>query len=289
MNSVERVDYYASYLPQESQKKNNEFADMPSIPKNWPCAGDIVFDNVSLRYREGLDNALENLSIRIPPGSRVGIVGRTGAGKSTIALALFRMVEIHAGAITIDGRNIQHMSLNTLRKSLSIVPQVPTLFAGTLRSNIDCDAKYTDEQLLEVLQKVDLAKHGLDSTVELGGSNWSVGERQLICLARAILLDSKVLLLDECSASIDPETDMILQNMIRSEFQGCTVLTIAHRLDTIIDSDYILVMDKGSCAEFGKPQELLQVEDGLFAKLYENFNLKTATQEHAALAKVCPS
>ena len=166
------------------------------------------------------------------------------------------------------------MSLNTLRRSLSIVPQVPTLFSGTLRSNIDCDSKYSDDKLLDVLGKVDLAKHGLDSPVDLGGTNWSVGERQLICLARAILLDSKVLLLDECSASIDPETDAILQKMIRIAFTNCTVLTIAHRLDTVIDSDYILVMDKGSCVEFGSPQELLKDKDGLFTSLYEKFNLK---------------
>ncbi len=274
MNSVERVDYYTSYLPQESQKKNDDFVDVPKIPNTWPSSGEITFENVSLRYREGLGNALEKMSVHIPPGSRVGVVGRTGAGKSTIALALFRMVEMHTGAIIIDGLNIQHMSLNTLRKSLSIVPQVPTLFSGTLRSNIDCDAKYSDNKLLDVLEKVDLAKHGLDSPVDLGGSNWSVGERQLICLARAILLDSKVLVLDECSASIDSETDAILQKMIRTEFKNCTVLTIAHRLDTVIDSDYILVMDKGSCVEFGNPQDLLQNKSGLFSSLCETFNLK---------------
>ena len=273
MNSVERVDYYTSYLPEESQKQNQDFPDV-TIPKKWPYEGNIIFDKVSLRYREGLDNSLENLSFNIPAGSRVGIVGRTGAGKSTIALALFRMVEIHLGNIIIDDLNVQKMSLFTLRRSLSIVPQVPTLFSGTLRSNIDCDSKYSDDKLLDVLGKVDLAKHGLDSPVDLGGTNWSVGERQLICLARAILLDSKVLLLDECSASIDPETDAILQKMIRIAFTNCTVLTIAHRLDTVIDSDYILVMDKGSCVEFGSPQELLKDKDGLFTSLYEKFNLK---------------
>ena len=278
MNAVERVDSFTHNIPQESMK-SDEAWEM-SVPKQWPSAGEIEFDHACLRYRDGMPNALNNMTCTIPGKNKVGIVGRTGAGKSTIALSLFRMVELNAGEIKIDGLNISKMSLKTLRSRLAIVPQVPTLFSGSIRTNIDCFSQFNDEQLWAVLKKVKLDKivravgdsEGLNTAVDVGGTNFSVGQRQLICLARAILQQPRVLVLDECSASIDPATDAILQKMIRTEFLNATVLTIAHRLDTVMDSDNILVLDSGECVEFGPPNELLKDTNGFFRSLHDKFS-----------------
>ncbi|KAJ1743590.1 hypothetical protein LPJ68_000855 [Coemansia sp. RSA 1086] len=262
----------------------NEFANLPSEApetlsnrpaEEWPDQGTVEFKNYSTRYREGLDLAIKDLSFKVKPMQKVGIVGRTGAGKSSLTLALFRLIEAAAGQILIDGQDIAQYGLFDVRSKLSIIPQDPVLFAGTVRENLDPFGKYSDQEIWNALEHASLADfirtkdERLEFQVSSGGENFSVGQRQLICLARALLKQAKILVLDEATAAIDNQTDAIIQKSIRSEFKQCTVLTIAHRINTIIDSDMILVLDGGRLAEYDTPEHLLQNKDGLFAKLVE--------------------
>ena len=244
------------------------------LPSSWPDHGLVEFDNVCLRYRDGLPLALNGLSFAIEPGKRCGVVGRTGAGKSTLTIALFRLAELESGRCLIDGVDLSTLGLADVRGRLSIIPQDPFLFSGTLRECIDPFGSSQDRIILEALQAVRLAKpdSGLDfleSIVEEGGRNYSVGERQLLCLARALLAKPKVLVMDEATASVDGETDAFIQRMLRTRFKGTTLLTVAHRFNTIMDYDSILVMDKGRAAEFGSPQALLE-RNGVFAELVDS-------------------
>ncbi|KAJ1988448.1 hypothetical protein GGI25_005269 [Coemansia spiralis] len=246
--------------------------------KEWPEHGMIEFKNYSTRYREGLDLVLKELSFRVMPNQKVGIVGRTGAGKSSLTLALFRIIEAAGGRVLIDGEDISQYGLFDVRSKLSIIPQDPVLFAGTVRENLDPFEEYADQDIWRALEHAHLAEfihtkdEGLEFVVTQGGENFSVGQRQLICLARALLKRAKILVLDEATAAIDNSTDAIIQESIRKEFKDCTVLTIAHRLNTIIDSDMILVLDNGKAAEFDTPQSLLAKEDGLFKQLWTKAN-----------------
>ncbi|KAJ3104965.1 hypothetical protein HDU97_008713 [Phlyctochytrium planicorne] len=235
------------------------------IPKDWPSRGEIEFRNLTMVYPRSERPALNSVSLKIPAGTRIGIVGRTGAGKSSLLQALFRLVQ-HSGSILIDGIDTRCLTLTELRSKISIIPQDPFCFRGTLRFNIDPFSKFTDAELWNVLEKVRLksvveALPGkLDAEVTENGSNWSVGERQLICLARAILRSSKLFVMDEATSAIDLSTDAFLANVLRSPdgpFANATILTIAHRLNTIIDYDYVMVMDEGKLVEFGTPHDLL--------------------------------
>ncbi|KAJ2802087.1 hypothetical protein H4R20_003417, partial [Coemansia guatemalensis] len=262
-----------------------EYADLPSEasdviddnrPKNvWPEQGVVEFKNYSTRYREGLDLVLKDLSFRVQPRQKVGIVGRTGAGKSSLTLALFRIIEAAGGQILLDGEDISQYGLFDVRSKLSIIPQDPVLFAGTVRENLDPFNSYNDQDIWRALEQAHLADYirskdeRLEFMVSQSGGNFSVGQRQLICLARALLKHAKVLVLDEATAAIDNTTDAIIQQTIRNEFKDCTVLTIAHRLDTVIDSDMVLVIDGGRLAEYDTPQNLLTNKDSIFAKLVE--------------------
>ncbi|XP_074031100.1 LOW QUALITY PROTEIN: probable multidrug resistance-associated protein lethal(2)03659 [Leptinotarsa decemlineata] len=267
MTSVERVQEYAD-LKHEAENM------VRPTPKNWPEAGDIEFRNLNLRYSPTDPYVLKNLSFSIKAKEKVGIVGRTGAGKSSLIQALFRLADIDGeGGIFIDNIDTKSISLHKLRSSISIIPQEPVLFSGTLRKNLDPFDEYEDEILWSALEEVELKKavddlpSGLDSKMAEGGSNFSVGQRQLVCLARAILRRNKVLVLDEATANVDPHTDALIQSTIRKRFADCTVLTIAHRLHTIMDSDKVLVMDAGQAAEFGHPHLLLKNEGGVFYSL----------------------
>jgi len=205
---------------------------------------------------------LKDISCSIKPKEKVGIVGRTGAGKSTLTLALFRILELHRGHILIDGVDISKIGLKDLRSNLAIIPQDPVLFLGTLRTNLDPWNTHTDTLLWLTLQKVHMKNvveelQGLDTNIEEGGSNFSVGQRQLLCIARALLQKCKILLLDEATASIDVETDNLIQKTIRESFSEHTMLTIAHRIHTIIDCDTIMVLDSGKLVEFDSPYALL--------------------------------
>ena len=272
-NAVERIEHYTTELPQEDSKSDIKMGNV--VPLNWPMQGTIQFTNFQLRYRQGLPLVLNNINLVIQGGEKIGIVGRTGSGKSTMALALFRMIEASAGSIEIDGYNILDMSLHTLRSRISIVPQVPTLFRGTLRFNLDPHRNCTDDFIWLCLKKcqlktaIDVIGDGLQAKVDVGGINWSVGQRQLICLARALCQRSKVLILDECSASVDSTTDGILQDMIRTEFAKCTVLTIAHRLETVNHCDKVLVLNEGKVAEFESPEVLRKREGSIFKQMWE--------------------
>jgi len=241
----------------------------------WPSEGAIEFQRVSMRYRPGLELVLRSVSVSIAPGQKVGICGRTGSGKSSFMLTLLRMVELDSGRIVIDGHDIASVPLATLRRRLSIIPQEPVLFSGTLRFNLDPFEQFDDAQLWQALDRVDLGaivrRMGaqLLEPVTEGGGNYSVGQRQLICIARALLRNSKLVLLDEATASVDSTTDALIQRTIRDNFGAMTVLTIAHRIQTIVDSDRALVLDSGEVAEYASPEELLKLPGGIFRSLVE--------------------
>lgn len=255
MNSVERI-LHSTGGPQEP----------PTIPgldnPQWPTTGDIEFNDYKMRYREGLDLVLRGITCNIASNEKIGIVGRTGAGKSSIVLALFRLVEAAEGNIKLDHTDISTVGLNTLRSRIAIIPQDPVLFSGTLRDNLDPFCTMHDDEIWRVLDHIQLKDAaekagGLQSTVAENGENWSVGQRQLICLCRALLRKPKILVLDEATASVDSFTDALIQKTIRTEFSNATILTIAHRLNTIMDSNRIVVMDRGVIAEFDTPAHLM--------------------------------
>ena len=202
------------------------------------------------------------------PGEKIGVVGRTGAGKSTLFVALYRLAEIESGEIKIDGYVLGELGLQDVRRALSIIPQDPILFSGTVRENLDPFVQHTDLEVWQSLTRAHLASFvrdnlgGLSSVVDENGDNFSVGQKQLLCLARALLRRSKIIVLDEATAAVDPATDALIQSTIRTEFKSATVLTIAHRINTIIDSDRVLVMDKGAIVEFAHAHELIHKERG---------------------------
>nr|XP_045598586.1 ATP-binding cassette sub-family C member 3-like isoform X1 [Procambarus clarkii] len=263
--SVERIK---GYIEEEHEAPWNIEVSTP--PKSWPEWGCLTFTNYQTRYRPGLDLVLKDITCTINPGEKVGIVGRTGAGKSSLTLALFRIIEANGGTIDIDGINIAKIGLQDLRQCLSIIPQDPVLFSGTLRINLDPFGTYNDADVWHALELAHLSSFvraqdlGLQTNIDEGGSNLSVGQRQLVSLARALLRKSRILVLDEATAAIDLETDDLIQTTIRSEFADCTVLTIAHRLNTIMDCDRVMVMDKGKIAEFNTPAALLASRDSIF-------------------------
>ncbi|KAJ8967793.1 hypothetical protein NQ317_014819 [Molorchus minor] len=264
MISVERVLQYCKL------NKEGPFETLPANKpsRDWIEKGKLIFKNVYLRYSPDEEPVLKNLNLEIQPGEKVGIVGRTGAGKSSLISSLFRLANIE-GTITIDDVDVSSIGLYELRSKISIIPQEPVLFSSTIRYNLDPFGKSTDEDLWNALDKVELksAIESLDQQVSEGGSNFSAGQRQLVCLARAIVRNNKVLVMDEATANVDIGTDALIQKTIRDNFKDCTVLTIAHRLNTIMDSDKVLILDAGQAVEFGPPHELLQNPDGAFTKM----------------------
>ncbi|KAF9434197.1 hypothetical protein BGZ76_008408 [Entomortierella beljakovae] len=267
--SVERIREYTQLNP--------EAPDVIPDSKNdeaWPQRGQITFNQYSTRYREGLDLVLKEVDVVIPAGERIGIVGRTGAGKSSVTLSLFRIIEAAKGSIMIDGVDISTLGLHDLRSRLTIIPQEPFLFGESIRANLDPFNKYPDVDIWGALESASLKTYvqslpeALNTNIENGGENMSLGQRQLMSLARAMLSNNtRVLCLDEATAAIDVETDNAIQRALRREFTNCTVLTIAHRINTIMDSDRILVLEKGQVAEYDSPQNLLQKKDGIFYSL----------------------
>ena len=282
MNSVERVQEYYR-IEQEPQA-----VDSLAMPREtWPETGAISIRNLSLRYSPDLPLVIKNASFDVQPNHKVGVVGRTGAGKSTIITAFFRFVEYEEGNVLIDGIDISKIDLKKLRSSITIIPQDPTLFSGTIRSNLDPFDAYSDSQIFKALERVNLIKPkehntnvnnmenrnkflNLKSDVAEGGSNLSQGQRQLMCLARSLLRSPKVILLDEATASIDYESDAVIQKTIRKEFGHSTILTIAHRLRSIIDYDKILVMEAGKVVEYDHPYKLLSNKNSLFYSMCSN-------------------
>ncbi|XP_041075964.1 ATP-binding cassette sub-family C member 3-like isoform X3 [Polyodon spathula] len=262
--AVERVKEYS-----ETETEAPWIVPDKRPPEDWPTHGKVEFNDYSVRYREGLDLVLKSLTLQVKGGEKIGIVGRTGAGKSSMTLCLFRILEAAAGEITIDGVKISEIGLHDLRSKLTIIPQDPVLFSGTLRMNLDPFEKYTDEDIWKVLELSHLNKFvssqpaGINHECSEGGENLSVGQRQLVCLARALLRKTRILVLDEATAAIDLETDDLIQSTIRTQFEDCTVFTIAHRLNTILDYTRVLVLDKGQIAEFDTPTNLI-AKKGIF-------------------------
>nr|XP_009289330.1 multidrug resistance-associated protein 5 [Danio rerio]XP_017214608.1 multidrug resistance-associated protein 5 [Danio rerio]XP_021328455.1 multidrug resistance-associated protein 5 [Danio rerio]XP_021328456.1 multidrug resistance-associated protein 5 [Danio rerio]XP_021329979.1 multidrug resistance-associated protein 5 [Danio rerio] len=270
--SVERINHYIKNLESEGPR---QITGCPTSSSSWPAEGQITFQDVEMRYRDGLPLVLKNLCFSILPEETIGIVGRTGSGKSSLGVALFRLAELSRGSIIIDGVNIAHIGLEDLRSKLSVIPQEPVLFIGTVRSNLDPWDQYTDAQIWEALEKthikdmVSQLPNSLHSEVTDNGENFSVGERQLLCVARALLRHSKILLLDEATAAIDTETDRLIQDTIRSSFSGCTTLVIAHRLNTVLGCNRIMVLDQGQILEFDTPSNLLTDENSRFHAMME--------------------
>jgi len=287
LTSVERI-HELSHLPRE---KPMETARASNVPEAWPQKGELVFQNVCMRYRKELPLALDGLSFRVQPGQRCGVVGRTGAGKSSLTSALFRIVEIESGNIFLDSVDLASLGLSDVRgrsKGLAIIPQDPVLYPGTLRDSLDPFQMCDDEDILEALRAVRMldgnsSKAALDDPVEEGGANYSVGERQLLCLARALLAKPKVLVMDEATASVDRGTDTFIQQMLRTRFAQTTIISIAHRLETIIDYDAVLVMENGCAAEFDSPRALLSNQESKFSQLVDALGEEAA----AALRAMC--
>uniref|UniRef100_A0AAQ5XQR9 Multidrug resistance-associated protein 4 n=1 Tax=Amphiprion ocellaris TaxID=80972 RepID=A0AAQ5XQR9_AMPOC len=278
MTSVERVVEYAeleSEAPWETDKQP---------PSDWPRTGSITFDRVNFSYSASEPLVLKKLTVIFASREKVGIVGRTGAGKSSLISALFRLAEPE-GRIMIDGFLTSEIGLHTLRQKMSIIPQDPVLFTGTMRKNLDPFRQHTDEDLWNALQEVQMKAvveelpNKLETMLTESGSNFSMGQRQLVCLARAILRKNRILIIDEATANVDPRTDSLIQQTIRDKFHECTVLTIAHRLNTIIDCDRILVLDAGRIQEYDEPYVLLQNQEGLFYQMVQ----QTGRAEAASL------
>uniref|UniRef100_A0A8D0A0W7 ABC-type glutathione-S-conjugate transporter n=1 Tax=Sander lucioperca TaxID=283035 RepID=A0A8D0A0W7_SANLU len=240
-------------------------------PEKWPEAGRLHFDNYKVRYRPGLDLVLHGITCDIKSTEKIGIVGRTGAGKSSLTNCLFRIIEAAEGRILIDDVDVSTIGLHDLRNRLTIIPQDPVLFSGTLRMNLDPFNKFSDEEIWRVLDLSYLKDYvaglqeGLQHEVAEGGENLSVGQRQLLCLARALLRKSRILILDEATAAVDLETDNLIQKTIRNEFSHCTVLTIAHRLHSIMDSSRVMVLNAGKIVEFDSPTNLLEKQGHFYA------------------------
>lgn len=287
MVSMERLLEY-NQIETEPKREDNT-----KKPENWPDRGQIEFRDLSLSYNPSSDSpVLKNLRFTIHSNEKVGIVGRTGAGKSSMITALFHLYPIQ-GTILIDGIDTTELPLEEVRSKISIIPQEPVLFSGTMRKNLDPFEEYSDETIWKALDQVELKTvvselpAGLHSNVSEGGLNFSVGQRQLVCLARALIRNNKILVMDEATANVDPHTDSLIQNTIRDKFAHCTVLTIAHRLHTVMDSDKMLVMDAGRVVEFGHPYDLLKKKEGILYNLVETTGKTTSANFLNIAREVC--
>jgi len=260
-------------IPQENNEGEQSVEVFRRDRPNWPERGEVDFDNVVLRYRPTTEIVLNGLKFNVQPGEKVGVVGRTGAGKSTICLAMSRIVEVVEGAIRIDGVDIRSLNLDMLRQSITVIPQDPTMFTGSLRFNLDPENRISNDRIVEVLKEAQLEdllnknEKGLDQELTENGGNLSSGERQLICICRAILRSSKVVILDEATANIDVVTEQKIQRLIEMEFKESTMIVIAHRLNTIINSDKVMVLSFGEILEFDSPQNLMSDPASEFSEL----------------------
>merc|ERR1711871_1935089 len=289
MNSVERVTYYSENVAEETGKHSSDggtqdserFAEERQKYPMWPSKGQMDVRSLSMRYRENLPLVLNDLSFSVKGGEHIGVVGRTGAGKSSLMNVFFRIMEFE-GQVIIDGVDTKEISLDLLRSRLTIISQEAVMFSTTVRENLDPFGAYEDHEIWDALEKAEMKSHvegmegQLSAPVAERGSNFSVGQRQLICIARAILRKPKLLFLDEATASIDQETDELIQQTLRKTFKDITIITIAHRINTIIDSDRILVIDEGKMVEFDQPGALLAQKDSAFSALVDNMGKNMA-------------
>lgn len=279
MTSVERVITYT----QIEQEPGYEYQHQP--PQNWPQLGQVSVENLGLVYYEGGPNILKDVSFTIDPHEKIGIAGRTGAGKSSLVSALFRMPR-PTGHVIIDGVDICDANLQRSRQAMSVITQNPILFTGSLRMNLDPFDEHDDRELWDALEQASLKSmvkmlpRQLNEEIKECGANFSAGERQLLCLARALLKKNKIIVMDEATANVDCKTDQLIQETTRNKFKHCTVITIAHRLNTIIDYDRVLVMENGQAVEYDKPDNLLRNDKAQFSRLYHGQgNIVYETQE----------
>ncbi|KAJ3307872.1 hypothetical protein HDV04_002382 [Boothiomyces sp. JEL0838] len=273
MNSFQRIIEYINETPKEGAM------ELPTDPKDrsWPSAGAVEISRLCMAYHSKPEkHVINNLCISINPGEKIGVVGRTGSGKSTLALAFFRILEPKSGSIAIDGRDIAQLGLKTLRRNIDIIAQEANIFSGTIRYNLCLDSAFSNEELWQALELVGMKEHvsqlpeKLEHEVIGGGSNLSAGQKQLLCLARVLIKKPKVLVLDEASSSIDGEADKLLQTVLRNTLKDTTIISIAHRLNTVADFDRVLVLDQGEMTEFDCPHVLLQDPSSEFSKLVES-------------------
>lgn len=287
MNSVERLLEYSSLQ-----------TEAPAVikdrrpPSNWPFSGEIEAQNLVVRYRPDLDPVLKDLSFFVKSGEKVGVCGRTGCGKTTLMMTIFRIMELESGVLKIDGIDIGKIGLFDLRRRLALVPQDPVIFSGTIRLNLDpFNEIKSDNELWEALDRAGMTNcvkslpGQLDAEVAESGSNFSTGQRQLLCMARALLRRTKILILDEATSNVDSSTDDIIQNTIRSSFKNCTILTIAHRLHTIIDSDRVMLLERGRLLEFDTPSALLESKSTFSGFVDQTMPREAAFLRGAAIRK----
>lgn len=270
--SVERLEQYmhiSSEAPEIIESNRPAFT--------WPSVGKVEIHDLKVRYRPNAPMVLRGVSCIFEGGDKIGIVGRTGSGKTTLISALFRLIEPTEGKIIIDDINISTIGLHDLRSHFGVIPQDPTLFSGSVRYNLDPLSEHSDHEIWEVLEKcqlrdvVQMKEEGLDSLVVQDGSNWSMGQRQLFCLGRALLKRRKILVLDEATASIDNATDSLIQKTIRTEFADCTVITVAHRIPTVMDCTMVLSISDGKLVEYDPPMKLMNEEGSLFGQLVKEY------------------
>ena len=269
MTKMERSLSYTKIISERAQTLTSDLA-----LRDWPSKGEILFENYNVKYRNDTELVLKNINFHLKPGEHLGIVGRTGSGKSTISLCLFRILEAYSGKIYIDGVDISRVGLKKLRESITIIPQDSTLMDGTLRYNIDPVNCYTDKEITQVMKQIGfdyiltLNKEGLDQKISENGSNLSIGEKQLICITRAILRKSRIIVLDEATASIDYKTEEIIQKALNEILASSTMICIAHRIKTVMNADKILVLENGEIMEFDSPNNLLNNKNSYFYDFY---------------------
>ena len=279
--SLERCEAYTQlpcekYEDEKLSEKKYQLSD-----KSWPSEGRVKFEDFSMKYRKECDLALKNINIELNPGEKIGVIGRTGSGKSSLTLSLFRIIEAFNGKIIIDGYDINDVPLKKLRRSISIVPQEPFLLEGTLKTNLDPLNLYSETEIDDILKNVKLYEmlehdkgnkdtliNGINTKIKEYGNNLSFGCRQLLCVARAILRKSKIIILDEATSSVDQKTEDIITNAVDNMFKDSTVITIAHRINTVKSCDRVIVMDDGEIVEVGKPDDLIKDVNSKFYKLY---------------------
>ncbi|KAM3372809.1 hypothetical protein ACQJBY_019610 [Aegilops geniculata] len=264
MVAVERVNQFST-LPSEAAWRKEDH-----LPPNWPTHGDIDISDLKVRYRPNTPLILKGINVSIRDGEKIGVVGRTGSGKSTLIQALFRLVEPAEGKMIIDGVDLCALGLHDLRSRFGIIPQEPVLFEGTIRSNIDPVGQYSDSEIWLALERCQL-KDVVASKVADSGENWSVGQRQLLCLGRVILKQNQILFMDEATASVDSQTDATIQKITREQFSSCTIISIAHRIPTVMDCDRVLVLDAGLVKEFDAPSRLLEQPSSLFGAMVQEY------------------